>query len=298
MATAWNGSDRRGGSAPVKPKVTTKKPSSIRGFVAGLVVVAAVCVAYFAFFSGSEKPQTEKDRKGRGRIKEVMPAAAPTNRVEELKEEKPPKKDLTKYTESYIDENGVERYKLGNGRVPKPVNTNNIVVTYDRTPWMPKFRHRCELNIATLLTIEPGDMIFTTPRIDEKYRKNFLDALMDPIKILDTDTEEQKAIKKAVEEEKHEIAKRIRNGEDLADILGAAYDEARRLAFFKRDVNDMVKKMVRDGEISTEQQVDEFCDAANKMLAEKGIAPVTQRAFLKRKLKLDRIRKEKQGESK
>ena len=87
----WNGSG--GGSTPVKPKVTAKKPSPIRGLIAGGAVVVLAAVAYFAFFSGSEKPQNDEVGKKPAKIKEVTPAAAP-KAVEEVKPEKP--KRLTK----------------------------------------------------------------------------------------------------------------------------------------------------------------------------------------------------------
>ena len=59
---SWNGSGQKG-VAPAKPKVAAKKPSPVRGVIAGLVVVAAVCVAYFAFFSGNEKVPEKVEKK-------------------------------------------------------------------------------------------------------------------------------------------------------------------------------------------------------------------------------------------
>ena len=73
----WNGSDRRGNSTLVKPKGKyppseasfakqsgyrgAKKPSPVRGIVAGAVVVVLAAVAYFAFFSGSDLTQEQLD---------------------------------------------------------------------------------------------------------------------------------------------------------------------------------------------------------------------------------------------
>lgn len=65
----WNGSG--GTAAQEKPKASAKKPSPIRGLVAGLVVVALAAGAYFAFFSGSEKPQKVDTEKAPAPIKDA-----------------------------------------------------------------------------------------------------------------------------------------------------------------------------------------------------------------------------------
>ena len=69
----WNGSYRRGGSTPVKPKVTAKKPSPIRGVVAGLVVVAAAVAVFLFLFSGV-KGTVEIKVSNPAKIKESKPA--------------------------------------------------------------------------------------------------------------------------------------------------------------------------------------------------------------------------------
>ena len=90
----WNGSDRRGNSTPVKPKGKyppseasfakqsgyrgAKKPSPIRGLVAGVLVCVLAVGAYLVFFAGSENSKTERVEKESGRIKEVRPAAPRT----------------------------------------------------------------------------------------------------------------------------------------------------------------------------------------------------------------------------
>ena len=111
----WNGSG--GGSTPVKPKVTAKKPSPVRGIIAGGLIIVLATVAYFAFFSGNEGNEKvpEKVEKKPTAIKEVTPAAAPTNKVEKVPE-KP--KRLSKLGSPIpdgveADERGVLRYPGG-----------------------------------------------------------------------------------------------------------------------------------------------------------------------------------------
>ena len=77
----WNGIDRRGNPTPVKPKVSAKKPSPIRGLVAGAVWVAAVIGCCFAFFSGSDAPSQEAKASSRPTsiktAKATLPSANP-----------------------------------------------------------------------------------------------------------------------------------------------------------------------------------------------------------------------------
>ena len=78
----WNGSDRRGNSTPVQPKAAAKKPSPVRGLVAGAVLVAAVIGCYVAIFSGSDAPSQEAKASSRPTsiktAKATLPSAKPS----------------------------------------------------------------------------------------------------------------------------------------------------------------------------------------------------------------------------
>ena len=77
----WNGSGMGGNSTPIKPKATAKKPSPVRGLVAGAVLVAAVIGCCFAFFSGSDAPSQEAKASSRPTsiktAKATLPSAKP-----------------------------------------------------------------------------------------------------------------------------------------------------------------------------------------------------------------------------
>ena len=279
----WNGSDRKG-AAPVQPKVTAKKPSPIRGIVAGLVVVAAACAAYFVFFSGSEKPQKVVEQKKPTAIKEVTPAAAP-------KPDKDPGPEMIRnrrgelvpkiVEKTYVDERGILRYEGGarvysKERREKAVKT--VITSHDSG--LPKFNHTCESEIATLLTVEPGDMLHGMPDYGESFKKDFIQALMEPIQINEDDSDEDKALKKLVEEQKHDLAKRIREGEDLATILSETREEVRRLAEVKDEIIAFAREAERNPDISDEE-VGDYYAAANKMLESKGLAPVKVDGIMK-----------------
>ena len=76
----WNGSGQKG-AAPAQLKATAKKPSPIRGLVAGAVLVAAVIGCCFAFFSGSDAPSQEAKASSRPTsiktAKATLPSAKP-----------------------------------------------------------------------------------------------------------------------------------------------------------------------------------------------------------------------------
>ena len=110
---------------PNAQAVKKAEPKKVRGIFAGLIVIAVAGIAVvLVMMSGSSEP-AKKDgkRKESARIREVTPAPAPkakpvetvqmvTNRFGEVV----PKKKA----ETYKDERGVLRYKVGNGRVPDP----------------------------------------------------------------------------------------------------------------------------------------------------------------------------------
>ena len=270
----WNGSG--GGSAPVKPKVTAKKPSPVRGIVAGLLVVAVSAVAYFAFFSGSEKPKSVKVEKERGRIKEVFPAKAPTNAA-------PVKAETAEKTwpppDAYKDERGIWRYP-GGARVFNPKDRERATQIPESSN-IPKFTHAVEREIATLLTMEPGGMLVGEPPY-HLYAQDFQNAILDKIEINEDDSERDKAIKQAVIDAKKELCQRIKEGEDVVQILKESREEIRRLNAYKRELENLVREQVRNAELSDEDVADSFA-AANKLLEEKGIAPMRSNAIMKRR---------------
>ena len=76
----WNGSDRRGNSTPVKPKVPAKKPSVVRGVVTGFLVIVLAAIAYFAFFSGSDAPSQEAKASSRPTSIKTTKATLPSTK--------------------------------------------------------------------------------------------------------------------------------------------------------------------------------------------------------------------------
>ena len=114
----WNGSGMGGNSTPVKPKVTAKKPSPVRGLVAGAVLVAAVIGCCFAFFSGSDAPSQEAKASSRTTsiktAKATLPSAKP-NAAVKVKTVEGGTEDL--YVERVMER---QRVDMGKETIPMP----------------------------------------------------------------------------------------------------------------------------------------------------------------------------------
>lgn len=284
MATSgWN---RPSANKPITPR---KNNSVAKGLVAGLIVViVAAIAAYLIFPSAPErKPAKEVEQKKEAQIAEVTPAAAPKPVVEK-KDDGPEmirnrKGELVpKVVEkTYVDERGILRYEGGARVYSKEARekaTKTVITSGDSG--LPKFRHVCESEIATLLTIEPGEMLHGMPDYGENFSKDFVQALMEPIEFSEEDTEEDRELKRLVEEQKHDLAKRIKEGEDLATILSETREEVRRLAAVKEDIVSLAREAEHDENISDEE-VGDYYAAANRMLEEKGLAPVKVDGLMK-----------------
>lgn len=285
----WNGSGQKG-AAPAQPKVAPKKPSPIRGVVAGGLVCALAIGAYFAFFSGSEKPQAEKAEKERGRIKEVTPAAAP--KAEEPVPEKPKKKF---WEVDASETNGFSEVMQHKWRVmhrPKPTHTNDIEKIRHRAK-SSIFPHRSENMIAAYLTIEPGQGMIGTPNM-RGMTEDFLKSCEVPIIISDEDDEYTRNLKTMMNEAKIELRQRMSEGEKLEDILMDTHKEIQRLGQYKAELQAEFAKYRMDPEHS-DQDVADFITAANKLLEQKGVSALSIGPITRNRLK--HLLPEKEGKT-
>jgi hypothetical protein len=280
---SWN--DRMSGRTV--PKNSTKK--NYCPFY--LIVAVSLCVVgivAWLFVSPSEIQEPETTSKAEKK-KAVKPTRVKPVKVEpeKPKEEVVMKRDRKgnlrpwKRPETYRDEKGVLRYKAGGARAPEKDEFKNAVKI--NTPSnIPRFKHQVEHEIATLLTIEPGGALFGSVRYDKRFEQDFVNSLMEPVKIEEDDSEEDKQLKKDVEATKRELAKRIKSGEDLATILTETREEVRRLAAIKQDIMTIAREELSKAELS-DSDVKDYYEAVNKLLEQKGIAPINANSLMKRR---------------
>lgn len=266
----WNGSGQKG-TAPVQPKGTTKKPSPVRGLIAGGAVVALAVVAYFAFFSADEKPQKEAEKKPTA-IKEVKPAAAPTNKVEKVSEpiEDPARKarreKLAKMTPAERMEFVYEEM------VKKPID---LTPTTNRA-----FRTGTEQMMSWIFTTRLGDMPPPPVAISVRDEAHMAEILIANNPILEGDSEKVKDAKQTVEAVKKEVIDYIKKGGDVKEFL-QYYRGQLELAHQEwRESQKAVMQTVRDDP----GLVPEFLKEVNSRLEAKGIKPVTLNPHLRQKL--------------
>ena len=277
------------------PKGGGKPSGAFKGAIAGLIVVIAAVGAWYFLTQKQEEVKPEAKPKKTTRIETVTPAPAAPPKVEKPKAE--PVQMVTnrhgkivqkKKPETYVDAAGVERYVKGNGRVPLEHPEKYLVKSVVHPNAYPDFKHDSENEIANLLTIESGGMIFGDREYDKRFEQDFVQALMEPVEINEDDSEEDRRIKENVEAAKREIAERIKQGENLGDILTAEREEIRRLAQYKQQMEELFHEQVSTGEIQSEQDLDDFCKAVNTMLESKGIEPFKISGLMRRRLGLDR----------
>ena len=289
--------EAKGKAKPRKapPKGGSKPSGAFKGAIAGLIVVIAAVGAWYFLTQKQEEVKPEAKPKKTTRIETVTPAPAAPPKVEKPKAE--PVQMVTnrhgkvvqkKKPETYIDAAGVERYKKGNGRVPLEHSEKYLVKSVVHPNAYPDFKHDSENEIANLLTIESGGMIFGDREYDKRFEQDFVQALMEPVEINEDDSEEDRRIKENVEAAKREIAERIKQGENLGDILTAEREEIRRLAQYKQQMEELFHEQVSAGDIKSEQDLDDFCKAVNKMLESRGIEPFKISGLMRRRLGLDR----------
>ena len=256
------------------------KKSIIRGIVAGAFVVI-VAVAVWLILAPSKPSKLSKPTKPSSLIKEVMPAAAPTNKVVET-----PKKVYKTKEEQYFDEtNGLSKMGMMRWRFqhrPPAGWTNDTSITEGK-PSYAIFTYEAENDIAALLTHEPGQALIGDGGYGEKFRREFMKSCEVPILISDEDTPEQAALKKQMIATKIELRDRMAAGEDICEIMRETRKEYQRM----NEMQDSVKSLLRDVKLEggkTMQDMEDALAAANKMLEDKGVAPLKLSPLAKRML--------------
>lgn len=295
---AWN--------APQSGKMPQRVKSN-RGvrplFLAGaaLVVVAVVGIVAWLIMGGEKPLENAEPSKvtKTSPIKTVAPDLTPAKPV--VKDEPPAMRTnrwgevvKRKKPETYVDERGILRYKKGNGRVPNPDDFKNPIRISTRGN-MHEFKHPVENEIAALIMAQPGEPLVGEPDYSN-MKHDFVNALIDKIEISEDDSEMDRELKQNVEELKKELAERVKNGEDLIEIFKEARRELRMSADYKQNLNEVVLEQLYDPDISDEDLATTM-QAANKMLEDKGIEPISEMRFLKVRKRMLRAQARRDAEA-
>ena len=293
---AWNGSSGSGERPQSKPRQPKKRPQGLLVAVGVFVALAGICFVAWVMSVG-EKPSQKPDEPRKVKKPDTV-VASDTKPAKSVTQEENPGVRTNRWgkvvkrvkPETYVDARGVLRYKNGNARVPNPDDFKNPI-RIERSTGLPHFNHPVEDEIATLISVTPGETL--VGEISYRgFNSDFVNALLDKIEFSDDDSDYDREIKQGVIEVKKDLAERIKNGEDLVQILKDARSELMRSAEYKNQIGDFVREQLLDPTVSD----DEFKDAisaANKLLESKGIAPIKETKFLRARERVLRLQERK-----
>lgn len=202
---SWN---KPSGAAQPTPK---KKPSALRGVVAGAVVVVAVVAVFFAMSGKDEKPRAKVEKKPVA-IKEVKPVAAPKLEPEKKVEV------IEKPKEKYPGEKLVEVITNGANIIEVTVNAEGRRTKHVIEPPSP-WHYSTDGVLATALLCAKGGSMPPWPNMGVGMDKEFRKSLKDPILVLETDDDKTAALKRIVSSAREEMKERLEAGEHFCDVM-------------------------------------------------------------------------------
>ena len=260
----------------------TSGTSSMRRMLAATIVVVIASVALYLIFKDNAKPETPKEPNKVRAVKELptpTPRPKPAPEVTEVRPEEPqelPPQKVGETRDGYI--------KLPNGTLHKV----NGVITNTTAAAKGKyaiFAKRSDNEIAALLTIKPGSVVAGPAKFKGRFAKEFLESLKEPIVISPEDSPEDAQLKRSVMDVRKELKEAYDRGEDIEEIMTESRNEFQKLYWLKADLQQEIAKF-RRGENVTDEDVDNFVQAANKMLEERGVAPLHIGPIARRRLQL------------
>lgn len=283
-----NNTSRDGHGSHEATGVSLPRSRRFRGALAALIVVAgAVIAAYFLFPSG-DRPQKALVKQGTKAISEVTPAVA-----KKSAEKDTPQQPKKKRVSGMSREEKIAYYKERFGD-NMPAGLKQELYFLENPPQKrfkqksptPYLRHSCERMIAGIVLQEPGTYFVIQPEFNESFNDEFMTALIDPIEINADDPEDVRDVKKAVTDVKKEIADLCKKeGLKPNEVLNAQAKAMYELGQYQRNLEEELDRIHENPELS-DRDVEDFCVAANKLLQEKGLAPIPLPDLTRRSIRL------------
>ena len=274
---SWNGSSSAGASVPAPKKPAKKSPGLTHGLIAGgAIVLIGVISLYFVTSEPDEQPADKKSTM----IAEVdADIAEQTSKVSQIVVEKKVELGPQKVGET---RDGKILLPSGRLHVVKGVVTNDTSRTLKGSYEI--FDYACDNEIACLLTIQPGEGLVGTPRYNGRFKKEFLESLKTPIVIDPNDSEEDRELKRNVRQAKVELKEALDRGEDIEQIMLDTRAEYQKLAMYKNELLQQVREAHANNQDFSLAELEDLVGAANKMLEDKGIAPLKYGPLIKQKM--------------
>jgi len=274
----WNGSNSGTQvSTPNRSAQTSRRKDKgkLRGVLAGLIIVAAGGAAIWWFFAGRDTAPEVKPSTPAKSQKMMDAAPCTTSNIATPDADLPPAKPKKVDPKARPTEVGevVNGYvKLPSGRLHRRLGVITNATAATSKPWYQVFKYRCNNQIATYLSITPGDTLVGSLEYTGKFRDDFLDSIKVPIVVKADDPPEVAQLKKDIIQARLELKQALDRGEDIEQIMIDTHNQLQDLKRVKGSVEMLFRDAVQKCE--TEEDVDDLIAASNKLLAEKGIAPL------------------------
>ena len=270
---AWNRSSNSQQTKTALRRGGTPRPTVVRGAIAALIVILCGAIAALLLLPDSKPNTKSRVTDSHSRIKEVQPAAAPKSQeVVEKAEAKPKTRPV------YTKEEG--QAALAARRAAGEKIRNLSIDSEGKPRFKLRFHNPAEREIERILIHTPGEPMMGIVRYDKNFEQKFVESLMNKVEILPDDTKDDIEIKQTMEETKKELVARIKAGENLGDILEESRREIDRLARYRSDLVKMIADARKD-ENNADDYVSDMIDAANKMLSDNGMRPVSKSTFMR-----------------
>ena len=164
------------------------------------------------------------------------------------------------------------------------------------------FRHSSERQIAGVVFTEPGTYFVMKPEVGESFDRDFASALVDKIDISEDDPEDVRMAKEQMTEIKREIAEKCgTEGKKPSEVMNEHAAAMYELGQYQRNLEEELDRIHADPELS-DDEVEDFCRAANKLLESKGLPKMTMPNLARRSIQLmhaqRRAERRKKGKSK
>lgn len=270
---------------PVKNKTSPKNPIWVRGVIAGAMIVGGALFFLLVLSPSSETvapvpPQTESEGI----------SAVPKQKPVKVRKAERPIEVLPEVQKPATNQWG-NPISWGPNKKLKPRNIARL--DYSQLPLYEQlFPNSANRAIAGLLVIEPGTDLIGDDEFGPDFVKSFLQSLAEPIIVGNDDSEEAKALKRAVNETKIELKARYDRGEDIAKIMTETRRELRELGAYRENLTALIDEARRNRDATTES-LNDYIKAANKMLEERGCKEIVMPEFYYRQLEMrNKFRKE------
>ena len=260
------------GTPTAKPP--RKPPSKLRGLVAFLILIALAGGAAWYLLRDQGSVEVRSSEPGRVLIKEVKPAVQkPAAPAKKKGRELDPNSFAAKLMsgKQFTNEYGYV-YNIP----PDPNAKTNYLDVTENEYLRQHFKNDIDYHLANLISTEPGeDILGDLPSWykSRSFVRAFEKSMNEPIIIRADDPADIQELKRALMDTKEELHQRIKAGENVGDIIEECFKEMKQLGAYREDIEAQFKDLTHDHALSKEDMED-FLTAANKMLAERGIAPM------------------------